>query len=526
MKNIYIMVILLTISAVSFAQETEKTYSREADGRLLLKTNATTEIQEFTKEDPIIWYTPLNISQNENEDSRDFGIAMGPDSTLHMVYCDDRPLPGAYSQRIVHRSKGFYEEEWSEDVIIDEFSGLAPRNNHKASINVSNNGNIHVVYHYWAYDGTGRDQVGYTKYTKDTDTWSSEVISGDAGTIASVYSDYPKLTTTTNNITVVVWGTDNRNGNDEAYLAYDNGGWQEPILISSPEMNKAQWPVVVAAEDEQVLVLFREYTDTHDSLSVYYRVFDASTGDLGPIHKIQRSQRLSTSNFDYYDQFTACYANNNKVFIADNARDTIHSYYFDMNTEILSKNHEVHISNYTGNPNYNLMSVCADDDDIIHFCNTIWNVSSNAVRYISYEEGVGFGEDEIVSHEDAIDAPRIIWGVDKELHIAFCDDSEDTNDDGYVDREVYYTTEDNTLGWSENSANHTTFNVYPNPSSTGVFTTDLKENYTIAVYRISGELIYSSENASEIDLSSYANGVYIMKARNAKYNLMIKLIKK
>jgi len=59
-----------------------------------------------------------------------------------------------------------------------------------------------------------------------------------------------------------------------------------------------------------------------------------------------------------------------------------------------------------------------------------------------------------------------------------------------------------------------TFNIYPNPSSTGLFTVEGVENARIMVYNVIGEVVYTEANAAAIttiDLSSYNAGNYIVK---------------
>jgi len=529
MKKLFIFIFISFLFATVFAQSNIKHITKNAEGKetvsLKKQVLAETEMSYFYKNRSILWTEPENISNNENEDSRDMGIAMGPDSTLHMVYCDDVPgFPGISRQRISYRNKP-YGGEWSEAQIIDDFSGVAPRNNHQASINVSDNGDVHVVFHYWAYDGTGRNQIGYTKYTNETQTWSTQLISGNTGTVFATYSNYPRVTSTETNIPVVVWGNDNRTGSEEVYLNYFNGTWQIPILVSSPETDKAQFPVVTPIGNEEIFVLFREYNIAGDSLTLYYRIFDASTGNLSDVTKIDESKRQSTSNFDVFDLYDVCYVVSEKVFIADNSRDTILSYYYDINSQLVTRNSEKHISNYNGNPNYNMLSVCSDNAGVIHLAYTVWNMQSNSVRYLSYHETNGYSFSEVISSTQSIDAPQIIFGKDEQLHVLFADDSEDTNNDGYVDREVYYSAAYLGVGIENQNQNESKILAYPNPSSNGIFKLNTTEKFEIIISNINGSIILKTNSNANINLSDYPNGMYILKAKSSKSTFTSLLIK-
>ena len=511
------------------SQNNFKHVERGANGKeiisLQVETTQVAQINNFYKNKSVVWSESVNVSSNENEDSRDMGVAMGPDSTLHVVYCDDVPgFPSISSQRIVYRNKPV-NGEWSDAIIVDAFDGVTPRNNHRASINVSDNGDVHVIFHYWAYDGTMRDQVGYSKYTKESEIWSTEIISGDVGTISSIYSDYPKITSTETNIPVVAWGNDNRSGSEEVYITYNNGTWAEPMLVSSPEINKGQFAVVTPIGNEKVFVLFREYNNDGDSLTVYYRIFDASTGDLSNITKIPETKRLSTTNYDVFDLYDACNVNNEKVFIADNSQDTIYSYYYDINDETVTKNLEVHRSNYSGPTNYNMLSVCSDSDGLIHLGYSIWNTDINTVRYLNYHEENGFSESVVISNTNAFDAPRIIFGKDKQLHVIYADDSEDTNYDGYIDREVYYSTADCGVGVENVNKKEHKIIAYPNPSQNGIFQLKTDEYFEIEINNMSGILILKTNSRSSIDLSAYPNGIYLLSAKSNIKNYHTILVK-
>ena len=522
MKNLLITSLFLIIITSVFSQYAPHRVNMADDGYQTIEKNIIgNSTDTFFKNKSMVWSEAYNVSINVNQDSRDMDIAMTADSTIHMVYCDDKPG----RQSITYKSKAV-DGDWSEGIVIDVFDGVEPRNNHKASISASDNGDLHVAYHYWAYDGTFRNQICYSKYTAATGVWSTEIISGDGGTVESTFSDYPRITTTTSNYPVVVWGTDNRSGSDKAYLTYNDGVWHEPILISASFGGKAQWADATSIGDDQVFIIFREYNTDHTTLAYYYRIFDASTGSLSSIVKIDESERISTSTYDFYEQARVCSTNDGQVFMADNCYDTIQTYYYDVDAETLTQNEEVHISNINSYPNYNLLSVTADNENLIHIAYTIWNTSSNSLRHITFDKGLGFSASEIVSSNFTMDAPQIIYGVDDQLHMAFCDDSEDTNGDGYVDREVYYSFADITTGISDDiKLNNKSVSVYPNPSYNGVFKLNTDELFEVLVTDISGKFVLRTTSNQVIDLSDYPQGIYMLKGKNSVGMLSVMLVK-
>lgn len=79
------------------------------------------------------------------------------------------------------------------------------------------------------------------------------------------------------------------------------------------------------------------------------------------------------------------------------------------------------------------------------------------------------------------------------------------------------------------NANMGTFNVYPNPSNTGLFTIDMltATKANIEVYNTLGELVYSSAvatSSSSLDLSGLGAGVYSMKVISSDRNIVKQIV--
>ena len=73
------------------------------------------------------------------------------------------------------------------------------------------------------------------------------------------------------------------------------------------------------------------------------------------------------------------------------------------------------------------------------------------------------------------------------------------------------------------------FNVYPNPSNTGLFTIDMlaSTKANVEVYNMIGELVYSSvvtTSSASIDLSGVGAGVYTMKVNANDKNLVKQIV--
>ena len=82
---------------------------------------------------------------------------------------------------------------------------------------------------------------------------------------------------------------------------------------------------------------------------------------------------------------------------------------------------------------------------------------------------------------------------------------------------------------SENNLKETTFSLYPNPSSNGIFKLSVlnQEKVSVQVFDISGRLITKKNNLKDneqINLSQYQKGIYIAKLSSETNNRTLKLI--
>ena len=82
---------------------------------------------------------------------------------------------------------------------------------------------------------------------------------------------------------------------------------------------------------------------------------------------------------------------------------------------------------------------------------------------------------------------------------------------------------------SENNLKDTTFSIYPNPSSNGIFKLSVlnQEKVSVQVFDISGRLITEKNNLrdnDQINLSQYQKGIYIARLSSETKNKTLKLV--
>ena len=78
----------------------------------------------------------------------------------------------------------------------------------------------------------------------------------------------------------------------------------------------------------------------------------------------------------------------------------------------------------------------------------------------------------------------------------------------------------------DENRNNALVTVFPNPTYNNVnITVNTHENYTIQLYNISNQLIYSEQNATQIDLSKMKTGVYTLIVKTTKGITTQKIVK-
>jgi hypothetical protein len=69
----------------------------------------------------------------------------------------------------------------------------------------------------------------------------------------------------------------------------------------------------------------------------------------------------------------------------------------------------------------------------------------------------------------------------------------------------------------QNKAIHNGFTFYPNPSSNQIFVNQLQGQSTISIHNLSGQLMFKDKIQTPnttIDVSGFANGIYILQVEN------------
>ena len=117
-------------------------------------------------------------------------------------------------------------------------------------------------------------------------------------------------------------------------------------------------------------------------------------------------------------------------------------------------------------------------------------------------------------------------GEEITMRFKFESDGEVRADGFYFDDLTVNVLDDGTLSNADVLASQ--FSVYPNPVSNLVYITTPKNNYTLGIYNIQGQLmstpsVYSGSQT--IDYSQYTKGIYLMKFTSNNHTKIFKIIK-
>jgi carboxypeptidase T len=117
-------------------------------------------------------------------------------------------------------------------------------------------------------------------------------------------------------------------------------------------------------------------------------------------------------------------------------------------------------------------------------------------------------------------------GEEITLRFKFESDGEVRADGFYFDNLTVNVLDDGTLSNSDVLASQ--FSVYPNPVSNLLYITTPKNNYTLGIYNIQGQLIRTPSvysGSQTIDYSQFTKGIYLMKFTSNDYSKIFKIIK-
>ena len=117
-------------------------------------------------------------------------------------------------------------------------------------------------------------------------------------------------------------------------------------------------------------------------------------------------------------------------------------------------------------------------------------------------------------------------GEEITMRFKFESDGEVRADGFYFDNLTVNVLDDGTFSNSDVLASQ--FSVYPNPVSNLLYITTPKNNYTLGIYNIQGQLIRTPSvysGSQTIDYSQYTKGIYLMKFTSNDYTKILKIIK-
>jgi len=271
-----ISLVLIVLSVNIYAQihnvESNKNIFIDLDGKvsfnksfeLLMKTSSNSSTTNHHSKNyrdgfSIFWddLTPsVPVSNLDNYFSSYPALKIDSDNTKHVVY-ENKDAAGDHIGYKYLTEGG----EWSDRIYVDQF--IEVRNNHRPGLGISNNGDLHVAFTYWAYDNV-KNQISYSHYDKLNESWSQEIISNAGGSVSM--SPNINIFSSTNNNPVVAWDEDYRedNTNPKIYLTFYNGTeWSEDQNISSLESVQA-WGLTSANMDEENVMLTYKENDGTD----------------------------------------------------------------------------------------------------------------------------------------------------------------------------------------------------------------------------------------------------------------------
>ena len=425
------------------------------------------------------------LSNNDDLDTRDPYIAIGPDGTLYTVWQDNLPNhPSGVAQRIVMKKKEV-GGDWTEQEVVDIID-LEARNNHRPSIAIADNNDIHIVYQYWAFDGTASNQIAWSFYDASEDIWNQEIVSSDFGTTSNLCR--PMLYTTDENLPVVYWGGDERDGNEQSYMSWYNGtNWTElPVSIDSSDPIGYGTKISKLSDNK---AMFFYSKNGH----LYYKIWNELTHTLSEEFDITVSGS-TTGNYDCTKEFE------DKVYLTSFELGVLKTFCFDIESGEWT-DLEVDVSLYFSDERID-MSI--DSNGLVNVFFSITIV--NTYNHFTYHPVGGFSEVENLITGDGIAENIGFSAVDENNDIHFVYEDRRFDPDpigGYVIDEIFYRKgiyndtdiEDN---YELQITNYELKQNYPNP-----FNPVTKISYELAITNYeSAEIVVYNTRGQEVWVSN------------------------
>jgi len=450
------------------------------------------------------WLPEQQISSYPNEDSRYARMVIDSANTLHLVYCDDIPYLSPYGQKIIYKQKT-ENGSWSEGMIVCDFDGTDV-NNQYPDIAVAENGDIHIVFRHTVVGEP--EYIAHSFYNAQTGIWSQENIS-DVNTIDLF--PYPKISTTFDNRPIACWEDDILDGtNSNAYFSYFNDTiWSPPILLGRNDDKKSYLTQIISLENHTSMICFAEVSTDGNYDELYYQIFNEDSNTLSEI-KIIPTVNIPQNTY-LFNYALARSKTDNFLILAYNLNDTIYTLKYDIaEDEFLQTNHTIS-TNGGAYILQKILDITCDNNGLFHIPFAQNNV--NGLYYVNYDVNFGFGSIETINNFTNIDKPSIVCDNNNNLHLIYCDDRNDTNEDNYIDREVYYTSLDLSTKINKNN-NIAYLRIYPNPAKEFFILESENKINKIDIFDITGKFVKTvkiDDLISKIDISDLNHAVYFVK---------------
>lgn len=526
MKTKILLVFFIFYTGICFSQ-VDKNFQTDKDGRTTYTPTSHSSDQKnnyfkpYYAEFPFDWGEEVGISNHPTFDSWDPRMTLDAEGNVYIVYNDNTTESDFGLQKVLLRKK-MGDGEWTEAIIVDQGEEVGERNNHKPAIEVSPNGDLHVIYSVWSYLN-GRDHLGYSRYNAATDTWEEGIkISDIEGTIDHTMGR-PHIVCTQDNLPVAVWDYDNRNnGNENIYLTYFDGEkWSEDIPVSDISTNHNNGFVAMKGLTEQKsMIVFSEHIEGIE-WHLKCRVYDKNTHALSPIKTIATEHILGNN----YTLATTD-SGSGKVLVIyknDSNQDIMKVYNYDPSIDSFEVSSHSYIMDTDLPQLVKTISMdCLDNGE----CAIVYtNLDSETVNYIGYNDEDGFKNNEVLVNENPyLDPATTIFDPEGNLNIVWSDLRNSDSPD-VLHRDVFYKEGIN-RNLDIDKISKENIQIYPNPS-TGIFTinTHSQNTYKVKIFDILGELVdVKSINGTAQIEENLAPGTYFLHLKNGRQITVKKLI--
>jgi len=447
----------------------------------------------------------------------------------------------------------------AQNTINTSTQSTATERNNARLIVEDDNGNLHVSYY---------DNGVYYSFSNDNGiSWSNAILVDETGR-------NPSLAIDNNNILHIVYKLGGINAYDIVHRTYNEETWSEFDYIYHDEafIAPVSRPVISVDSENNIHCVFQiaGYPSVPNS-EIWYNKYTVASG-WGTSENISNSYGASE-----YPTLTVDNNNNIYAFWKDSGEDIANDkmvLFRKYTNETGWDTDYTNISNTTGNGSYATMdpSVVTDINGDIHL---VWKDSEPGNREILYKKcTAGIWDTEYINISNTTEAsahPSIstdYWGnlhvfwaekigniyyevvykkYDKELDI--WSDMVNISNTTSVESEypntpiksnnttsVIWTEGDDTpfsvmyygellpVNINEN-INNLSIKIYPNPTI-GIFTIQGKNIKYVEITNINGQIIYTTNNKSKIDMSNQPKGIYFIKIKAENKIYVEKLILK